>query len=194
MENTFTQMMQQMLPDSGFNDELDANISFVDSSFKADPKTKFMPMLIARTNRNERTVMAIADMPGDAEKRHKMFYDILHSLGKDQKFKTDHGFIVALFLLTEAWMRGQVDKNEKISLPIADNPMKTEVMICSGRTIDGRNNMAMIPMLRSKEDSVMLDMAHITKTPYVGDTNRDLESFILQKAFAGYVLGIQEAS
>ena len=172
---------------------MDHNLEFIKQYF-SKPNKGFQPMIILKTNRNHRIAMMVADLPGDSKQRHKMFHDILLKVGQDKKLKEDHGLVFAIFMMTEAWLRGQTEKGEKIALPIADQPTKTEVMISSGMTIDGRVNMATYPMLRSSPDGVVvLDTKHAIVSPYDPKTKgNQAVSFILQEAFRGYVEGMKE--
>lgn len=185
-----TNFIRKYYSNEMFNAEMDTNTEFLRKYFK-DPHTSFQPMLVLVTHKREHIPMLIADLPEDSEQRHKMFHDIMQKVGIDEEFRKKHGFVIALFLMTEAWVRGQAFKGEKISLPISKNPMKSEVIICTGMTVDKRTNMSMYPMLRGDHNIVILDEKNISKSPYKEGDN-SMMSFILYKAFAGYTKGMTE--
>lgn len=183
-------LVKSVFSDTDFNKEMEDNAKFIQSCFEK-PTTGFMPMLVLYTNRNKRLVFAIEDIGETSEERHKLLYDLMHQFGL--KGSKEHGYVIAMFFMSEAWVRGQTYKGEKIPLPISQSPMKSEIVLSSGMTLDGRTNMLTIPMLRGEHRVVVLDLKHMQKTPYDPKTKDKLESFMLQAAFQGYVNGMVES-
>ena len=170
-------MGQKAISDDDFNKQLQANVDFMKKYFSEKSRHGFAPQFVAVNMKHEVVIGLVADLPSDSEERHKMMY----ALGR--KFKKENDFFpVCIFFLSEAWMRGQVEKGEKVQLPIRDNPSKTECIVVSGMTLDGRTNMATIPMARGAHDVVMLKEP--TVTFYEG--KQDVMSYILYEFYKGY--------
>jgi len=172
-------MGRKAISDDSFNEQLQGNIDFVKGYFSDQPNKGFFPQLVAVSMKKEAAIMMLADMPNDADERHQFFFRV----GEMFATKQSGFFPVCVFMMTEAWMRGQAFKGEKIHLPIKDNPAKTEAMIISGMTVDGRMNMATIPMHRGATGIVMLGEPNVVKTK---EGDNGLVTYILAEFYKGY--------
>jgi len=171
-------MGRKAISDEAFSDQLKMNVRFVEDCFSKKPNKGFVPQFVAVTLDHKAVVMVIPDLPADSEERHKMMFDI------GQKFQlNEQSFPVCIYMMSEAWMRGQTDKDEKVQLPIRDNPTKTECVVITGMTVDNRTNMAMLPMLRGTNGVVILKKPEVYEYE---DGKEGMVALLLQQFYRGY--------
>jgi hypothetical protein len=104
--------------------------------------------------------------------------------------KQDSGkknFPLAIFIISEAWLRGFVDWDEK-DKPVAEYPDKQEVVIATGMTMDGRQNSGMMRVKRNKQSHIFLSEPKYVDYGDKIDTGSDLT----RAFYVGFVKALNE--
>jgi hypothetical protein len=182
---------ERLIPTAEFDALLREQAQRLAGEFQKERQKQFPPRLSLILDRppeagiRKVAVLMLADLPDGEEKRRKLFL-----VGADAAL--NGLFPVAAFLCTESWIKnlspaeGWRAKNKPLPVP-SQCPDRTEGLVVSGSTLDGRMNMAIADIQRYGRGMTLgpwkfHDFAN-------AKTGVAVESDLLKYFFAGHYLG-----
>jgi len=190
MKNKMEDMAKTMLPTKEFNRELDHHIDFVKKTMIGSKS--FQPMLILKTAKGNTLPCMFDSLADTSEGRAKQMEDVGRKI-VEVTHKNKDVVVMAMFMSEVWYAMGSKDKENplppEVTLPLKDSPVKAEGISIAGTTVDGRQNMSVLPIMRAKDGTPMIVEAKI-ETSYCDDTDKNDGSvnYIMRGFWRGYLM------
>jgi len=187
--NKMEEMVIELMPTKEFNRLLDHHVGFVKKTMTK--QKSFQPMLILTTAKGNVLPCMFEDLAETSDGRVKQMEDVGRKMV--EMTRKDRDMIVMAMFVSEVWYAMGVTAKDalppEITLPLKDSPVKAEGIAISGTTLDGRQNMAVLPIMRAKDGTPMIVEAKI-ETSYCEDgshKNDESVNYIMRGFWRGYL-------
>lgn len=183
---------ERVITSEEFNEGLHKHHEIERGEFLRQPLEERIPKLVIwirnknddATNKDQMILCVLAGNFDSGENERKMMMGLGAKVAEQ-----GHRFPVAVYLQSEAWVSTSMDKeaikNGNYIEPRLD-PNHTEVLMTSGMTIDGRQNMAISSIqTKGKKARFLLEPNY---TDYKADNQIDLHSDLIKQFYLGYSL------
>jgi len=181
-------MGEYLVDDEEFNALLREEFETVSKGFDG-ARESFMPQIHIQGMKGEdgkrkHTLIMIAGEL-NTENKPKMM------MGMGAKFAEDGAHLPAIvFMSNEAWT-SKPSTDEKNPLAPSKDPNREEAIVIAGMTFDGRVNMAVASIKRSKKNAIILTKEYYID--YEHDKN-DMQNNLLAYFMQGYAMGMATGS
>lgn len=187
--NKMEKMVLELMPNDKFNELLDDHIKYVKATMTK--QKSFQPMLIAMTAKGQAFPCLFAELGETADDRVEQMNQLGRKMLEHSHKEKD--IVIAVVFISEVWY-AMADKKaelpQEVSLPLKDSPIKAEGIAISGSTLDGRQNMAVLPMMRAKDGTPMIVESKMTIEHYDESDKKQTQNFIMGGFWRGYLMAL----
>ena len=179
-----------MYPNEDFNGKADYIEKWITDLCKEEPRDELYPMafLITKNPSGDKKYgevpVLLPDMPPEYDERRRL----IGFLAKALYERMPEAEPFAIFVMSEVWYT-QAKKDDVLdNLPRpSESPDRKEALAISGLAYDGRACLAILPIIRNPDNTIVLDTENATRNR-AGDENSSLEVNILSEFFTAYAV------
>lgn len=176
--------------DEEFNGHLKSTAEFVEHVLSDGTQERFIPNAPvfyieynAATDKIDDTAAFCLLADFDYDQRYEQMRQLGYKFGSEKKI------VKMVFFCVESWLGVVQDLDAPDAVRPSEDPKRREIVAVHGMTVDGRVNMAMVHLRRTKRKKLLTERVELH--PYGGEWKG--EARLLQEFYQGFIMGLMVA-